>query len=92
VYEDLGIRALMVIDGVRVGDQDGGLPEGREFGQGHRSSATDHQISLCVHFVHVLDEGDDRGGQTKTVVGCPHFGMIGLAGLVNHPWALFKQS
>src|SRR5215470_15553830 len=52
LYQDLSIRALVIIDGVGVRDQNRRLPERRKLSQSRGAGSTNDQIGGGIHLLH----------------------------------------
>ena len=52
----LRVVTLVVVSGVRIGDEDGRATRRGEFGQGRCPGATDHEVGPCEPGRHVVDE------------------------------------
>ena len=64
-------------------------PDGRYFGQGRRSRATDQKGGGCINSRHLVDEFLDAGFDSGVLISFYHALVIALAGLMNDSELLF---
>ncbi len=86
--EELRVRRLVVVHGVRERHQHARDAARRELRHGHRAGAADHQIGRGVTPCHVVDECHQLALDARRgVAGAQRIEML-LARLVHHPRAL----
>ena len=81
----LGVRGLMVVGRVRVGDQQGRPADRRELGHGRGAGAADRQMRPRQTLRHIGEETVDLGGDAGLGIGLGDGGEIFAARLLAHP-------
>lgn len=90
-HQKFGIHTLVVIHGVREGNQYAGDTRRSQFGNGQRTRAANHQIGPGQRCRHIVDKGLNVGINTRCGIRCLHCGQITRPRLVTHARTLLGK-